>query len=157
MNPYRTWRVGRDSSVGIETRYGLDGPGIEFRLRRHFPHPSRPALGPTEPHIGWVLSLSWVKAAGAWRLSPTPSVAEVKERVGLYLYYTFGPSWPVLRRTLLSFTWRRDKMSHIICSRGAQVPGDKILYRDAWCVWVLRVERSSCHPSVWRVGFWVGF
>ena len=25
-------RVGRDSSVGIATRYGLDGPGIEFRL-----------------------------------------------------------------------------------------------------------------------------
>ena len=25
---------GRDSSVGIATRYGLDGPGIEFRWRR---------------------------------------------------------------------------------------------------------------------------
>jgi hypothetical protein len=29
---------GRDSSVGIATRYGLDGPGIESRLRRDFPH-----------------------------------------------------------------------------------------------------------------------
>jgi hypothetical protein len=36
---------GRDSSVGIATGYGLDGPGIEFRLGRDFPHPSRPALG----------------------------------------------------------------------------------------------------------------
>jgi hypothetical protein len=25
--------VGRDRSVGIATRYGLDGPGIEFRWR----------------------------------------------------------------------------------------------------------------------------
>ena len=40
--------VGRDSSVGIATRYGLDGPEIEFRWGRDFPHPSRPALGPTQ-------------------------------------------------------------------------------------------------------------
>jgi hypothetical protein len=38
--------MGRDSSVGIATRYGLDGPGIESQWERDFPHPSRPALGP---------------------------------------------------------------------------------------------------------------
>jgi hypothetical protein len=27
---------------------------------------------------------------------PSPSSAEVKERVELYLYFPFGPSWPVL-------------------------------------------------------------
>jgi hypothetical protein len=37
---------GRDSSVGIATRYGLHGPGIESRLGRDFSQPSRPALGP---------------------------------------------------------------------------------------------------------------
>jgi len=36
------------------------------------------------------------KVAGAWRWPPTPSSAEVKERVGLYLYSPFGPSWSVL-------------------------------------------------------------
>ena len=41
--------VGRDSSVCIATRYGLDDPKIESRLGRDFPHPSRPALGPTRP------------------------------------------------------------------------------------------------------------
>ena len=61
-------RVGRDSSVGIVTRYGLDGPGIESRWRRDFPHPSRPALGPTQPPIQWVPGLfPGGKAAGAWR------------------------------------------------------------------------------------------
>ena len=40
-------QVGRDSSVRIVTRFGLDGPGIESRWEWHFPHPSRPALGPT--------------------------------------------------------------------------------------------------------------
>jgi len=46
--------VSRDISVGIATRYGLDGPEIESRLGRDFPHLSRPALTPTEPPIQWV-------------------------------------------------------------------------------------------------------
>ena len=50
--------IGLDSEVGIATRYGLDGPGIESRWRRDFPHPSRPALGPTQPPIQWVPGLS---------------------------------------------------------------------------------------------------
>ena len=49
---------GRDSSVGIATRYGMDGPGIESRWGRHFPNPSRPALGPTQPPVQWVPDLS---------------------------------------------------------------------------------------------------
>jgi len=37
--------VGGDSSVCIATSYGLDGPGIESRWGRGFPHLSRPSLG----------------------------------------------------------------------------------------------------------------
>jgi hypothetical protein len=48
----------RDSSVGIATCYGLDGPGIESRWGRDFPHLSRPALGTTQPPIPWVPGLS---------------------------------------------------------------------------------------------------
>jgi hypothetical protein len=59
---------GRDSSVGIATRYGLVGPGIESRLERKVPHPPRPTLGPTRPPIQWVPGLfPVVRAAGAWR------------------------------------------------------------------------------------------
>jgi hypothetical protein len=43
---FRTYR-NRDSSVGIATGYVLDGPEIEYRWGRYFPHLSRPALGPT--------------------------------------------------------------------------------------------------------------
>ena len=46
--------MGRDSSVSIAIRYGLDGPGIESRWSGELPHPSRPALGPTQPPIQWV-------------------------------------------------------------------------------------------------------
>ena len=48
-------RVSRDSTVGIATRYGLDGPGIESQWVRDFPHPSRPTLGPNQPSIQWTL------------------------------------------------------------------------------------------------------
>jgi hypothetical protein len=58
--------MGRDSSVGIATRNGLEGPEIESRWGRDFPHPSRPALGPTQPPIQLVPSLiPGSKAAGA--------------------------------------------------------------------------------------------
>ena len=48
--------VGRDSSVGIATRYGMNGPVIESLWGRDFPHPSRPALGPTQPPVQCVLA-----------------------------------------------------------------------------------------------------
>ena len=50
--------MGRDSSVGIATRYGLESPGIESRWGRDFPHLSRPALGPTQPPVQRVPGLS---------------------------------------------------------------------------------------------------
>jgi hypothetical protein len=38
----------RDSTVGIATRYGLDGPRIESWWGRDVPHKSVPALRPTQ-------------------------------------------------------------------------------------------------------------
>jgi hypothetical protein len=87
--------MGRDSSVGIETRYGLDGPGIESRIWQGFLHPSRPTLG---AHLASYTTGFFPedKAAGTWRLPLTPSNTAVTERVELYLYSSSGSSLPVL-------------------------------------------------------------
>ena len=48
---------GRGSSVGIETTYGLDGPASNAGGDEIF-RPFRPTLGPTQPSVKWVPSLS---------------------------------------------------------------------------------------------------
>jgi hypothetical protein len=53
------------ASVGIVTGYTLDGPGIESRWWRDFPHPSTPALGFTQPPTQWVPGLYWGYPPGA--------------------------------------------------------------------------------------------
>jgi hypothetical protein len=89
--------MGRDSSVGIATRYGMDGPGFESRWGRDFPHPPRLVL----VSIQWVSGLSWgVMRPGCGVDHPLPTNIEVKERVEVYSYSHSGPSWPVLGRTL---------------------------------------------------------
>ena len=86
--------MGWYSSVGIATRYGLGSPGTESRWGRDFLHPSRPTLEPTHlPDTGYFPA---VKQPGRGVDHRSPSIAEVKERVELYLYFPFGPSWPVL-------------------------------------------------------------
>jgi len=56
---------GPGSSVGIATDYGLDGSGSNPGGDEIF-RPFRPALGPTQPPVKWVPSLSQGKsAAGA--------------------------------------------------------------------------------------------
>jgi hypothetical protein len=57
----------------------------------------QPALLPTQPPVQLVLLLfPRSKAAGAWRLPATPSSAEVKEILELYIYSL----WHVMGRSL---------------------------------------------------------
>jgi hypothetical protein len=58
LSVYENKNCGPGSLVGIATDYRLDRPGIESRWGRDFPHLPRPALGPTQPPVEWVLGLS---------------------------------------------------------------------------------------------------
>jgi hypothetical protein len=48
----RIWVV-QGTSVCMATRYELEGPGIESRCWRDFPHSFRPALVRTQPPMQW--------------------------------------------------------------------------------------------------------
>ena len=94
--------MGRDSSVGIATRYGLDGPGIESLWGARFSTTVQTDSGahPASYTIS-TGSFPGVKRSECGVDHPPPSRAEVKERVALYLYSPSGSSWPVLGWTLL--------------------------------------------------------
>ena len=87
----------RDSSVGIASRYGLDGPGIESQWGARFSAPFQ--TGP-EAHPAFCTmgtgSFAGLKRLGRGVDHPPPSSAEVKERVEIHLYSPSGSSWPVI-------------------------------------------------------------
>jgi hypothetical protein len=76
----------RDGVVGIATRYGLDGPGIESRWGRDFPHLSRPASDahPASYTMG-TGSFAGVKRPGRDADHPPPSSVEIERRASLSL------------------------------------------------------------------------
>ena len=80
-----------DSSVGIETRYGLHGAGIESRCGgARFSAPVQTG------HVAHLAS--YTMGTGSFPGIKRPRRgAEVKERVKLYLYTPSGTLWPVLR------------------------------------------------------------
>jgi hypothetical protein len=89
------------SSVGIATRYGLDGPGRGDIFRTC---PDRPWGLPSLLYNGYRVSFRGVKRPGRGVDHPPSSSVRVKERVQLYLYSTSGPSRPILGRSLPFFT-----------------------------------------------------
>ena len=74
--PHLELFVGRDSLVGIATRYGLDGPGIESRWGQNFPPLSRRALRPTQPPIQCVPGLSRRQSGRGVALTTHPDLAQ---------------------------------------------------------------------------------
>ena len=93
-------RMGRDSSVGIVTRYGLDGPGIESWWEARFSALvlNGPRAYPASCTMG-TGSFPRVKRSGCGADHPPPSKRRGHERVELYLYSPSGSSWPVIGRT----------------------------------------------------------
>ena len=80
------------STDAVETEYKRIQK--KFRWGRDFLHPPRPSLAPNEVGTG---SFPGVKRQGPGVEHPLPSSAEVQERVELYFFTPFVPSWRVMR------------------------------------------------------------
>ena len=78
-----------NSSVGIATRYRLDGPGIESRWGARFSAPVQtgPGAHPATYTMGSG-AFQGVKPSERGVDHPSPSSTQVKGRVELYLYST---------------------------------------------------------------------
>ena len=95
--------MGRDSSVGIAKGWTVRGsnPGGDDIFRNC---PDRSSGPLSLLYNGYRVFLE-DKASWAWRWPPTPSSAEVKEKVELYLYSLFESSWSVVGWTLPIWYW----------------------------------------------------
>jgi hypothetical protein len=85
--------VGRNSSVGIAARYGLDSPGIEYwwEARSSAPVQTGPGAHPSFCTLG-TGSFPGVKNGRGRDADPSPrSSVFGHERVELYLYSPYGP------------------------------------------------------------------
>jgi hypothetical protein len=88
---------GRDSSVGIATRLwaGQSGDQTLAGVRLSARVQTGPGAHPPSYKMG-TGSFLGVKRPGRGVDHPPPSSAEVKKRVGLYLYSPYVASWPVI-------------------------------------------------------------
>ena len=109
------WRCGPGSSVGIAIGYGVDGPGIECRWGRDFPHLSRPALGAhpasctmgTGPFPG-VKSGRGVTLTTHYHLAPRYIYIYIYTNVNIYIYIYIHTH---------THTWWRSWLRHCATSR----------------------------------------
>jgi hypothetical protein len=130
----------------MATRYGVDGPGIEFRLGRDFPY--RP-WGPPRLLYNWYrISVPGVKRPARGIDHPPSSSAEVEERVQLWQY---SPSGSVLTWNL-PVTFMCVKMIRGITgirfnTSGFVLLGCGLTLQGGWCprFW------NSVFVASWRV------
>jgi hypothetical protein len=85
--------VSRDSSVGIATGYGLDGPGIESQWGGEIFRtcPDQPWAPPSLPYNGYRVFPGDKERLGRDADPSPPSSAVGHDRVELYLYSPSGP------------------------------------------------------------------
>ena len=123
--------MGRDSSVGTVTVYGLESTEIEPRRRRDFCNRPDPPWGPpSDLHNGCRVSFPGVKRPWLWHWAPTPTSADVKERVEHFLAGF---------RANFTFTW-----FHILTGKPRQL----ITHKKFWFTQTIHFKGQSCSRVV---------
>jgi hypothetical protein len=98
----------RDDVVGTANCYVLNGPRIESRWGRDFPHPSRPALEPNQPPVQWVPGLSRAWSGRGVALTTYPHLApslKKSEAMPLPPFYAFMAGYGVTFPFTFSLCW----------------------------------------------------
>jgi len=75
--------------------YGWFGDRIPVRGGEIF-RTRQTGRGTHVAYDGYMLSLPGLRRRGRGVEHPPPSIADVKERAPLYLFFPVGPSWPVM-------------------------------------------------------------
>ena len=134
---------GPGNVLGIATvRAGRSGDRIQLGTRFSAPVQTGPGAEPASGKI-----FPGGKTSGAWRWQPTPSSAEVEERVKLYLCSPSGPSWPVLGWTLpftFLFCVFVSKLMFLLCWISSSFP---------LTVWILLNPSPWLRPDSKHFGF----
>ena len=137
---------GRDSSVGIATRYGPDGPGIEFRWGAIFFAPAQ--IGPGTHSASYTMgtgSFPGVKRPGRGIDHPSPSSAEVEGRVELYLY---SPLWYFVACSRENFIVLSDDevKTTVRCDRLLELRDDWWNYVEKWSDYDIIKSKYTSSP-----------
>jgi len=127
-------------------RTGRSGDQISVGERFSAPVQAGPVA-----HPGILYSGYWVfpegKAARTWRWPPTPSSAEVKERVELYSYSLSAPSWPVVDWDLPFTFYRNCYFSTVLTSLSPTLRLRRICLYDNHNSHLM----LACIQSYWRL------
>ena len=134
-------------------------------MGRDFPHPSRLALGSTQPPVQWVPGLSWgVKRPGSGVDHPPPSKRRGHE--GLYLYFyllglsglLYGEPLHLLYSAVLStprpgrFTPRKNSLPIVYDGRWSPVTF-RIFAKNLTLTGIQSPDRPARSESLYRLSY----
>ena len=147
---------GPGSVVGIATGYGLDGPGIESRWGRDFPHLS------TQPHVQWAPGLSQgVKSGRGLALIPHPLLVPWSKKsraIPLLPLWAVRPVQSLNACTSVHFTLQQSYTSTPPMGRMACTE-PQCLYKGALYLFLPVLIPVSSHRAwgLWAWGLWASF
>jgi hypothetical protein len=141
--------LGEGSRYTDSLRAGRSGDRIPVRV--DFLHPSRTALRPTQPLYSGYRDILGDNVTAAWRWPPTPSSAEVKERVQLCFYSPCVFMADHIAKSTFTITFFKDsyRFYNMICRAGS-LQADILMFQSNKTIPLLNMLRWWVHSCDWN-------